>query len=117
LAFPSYFKRERPESGATPAQFVNYSFSGMLDDIYATLVVRLHYTTQFEKDQLWRFAADFKMQTGQRVGLKMTRKAEGAGEITVYCAPGVAVETQVKFIRYVYDHPKAKDLELRHFQD
>jgi WD40 repeat protein/GTPase SAR1 family protein/DNA-directed RNA polymerase subunit RPC12/RpoP len=113
LVFPSYFKRERPEPGATPAQLVTYSFSGMLDEIYATLVVRLHYTTQFEKDQLWRFAADFKTLAGQRVGLKMTRKAEGAGEITVYCALGVAVETQVNFIRYVHDHLKAKDPDLR----
>ena len=113
LVFPSYFKRERPEPGATPAPLVTYSFSGMLDEIYATLVVRLHYTTAFEKDQLWRFAADFKTQAGQRVGLKMTRKAEGAGEITVYCAPGVAVETQVNFIRYVHDHLKAKDPELQ----
>lgn len=81
----------------------------MLDEIYATLVVRLHYTTEFEKDQLWRFAADFKTQAGQRVGLKMTRKAEGAGEITVYCAPGVAGETQVNSIRYVHDHMKTDE--------
>lgn len=90
----------------------------MLDEIYATLVVRLHYTTAFEKDQLWRFAADFKTLTGQRLGLKMTRKAEGAGEITVYCAPGVAVETQVNFIRYIHEHLRAKDsdvLRTRHY--
>lgn len=113
LVFPSYFRRERPAQGDHPAALVTYNFSGMLDEIYATLVVRLHHTTQFEKDQLWRFAADFKTQAGQRVGLKMTRKAEGAGEITVYCAPGVAVETQVNFIRYVHDHLKAKDPEVQ----
>ena len=113
LVFPSYFRRERPDLGDHPAALVTYNFSGMLDEIYATLVVRLHYTTAFEKDQLWRFAADFKTLTRQRVGLKMTRKAEGAGEITVYCAPGVAVETQVNFIRYVHDHLKAKDPEVQ----
>lgn len=113
LVFPSYFKRERPDQGDHPAALVTYNFSGMLDEIYATLVVRLHYTTEFNKDQLWRFAADFKTLTNQRVGLKMTRKAEGAGEITVYCAPGVAVETQVNFIRYVHDHLKAKDPEVQ----
>ncbi len=114
LVFPSYFRRERPDQGDHPAALVTYNFNGMLDEIYATLVVRLHYTTAFEKDQLWRFAADFKTQAGQRVGLKMTRQAEGAGEITVYCAPGVAVETQVNFIRYVHDHLKAKDPEVQH---
>lgn len=113
LVFPSYFKRGRPKQEDHPAALVTYNFSGMLDEVYATLVVRLHHTTQFEKDQLWRFAADFKTQAGQRVGLKMTRKAEGAGEITVYCAPGVAVETQVSFIRYVHDHLKAKDPEVQ----
>ncbi len=118
LVFPSYFKRERPAMGDHPAALVTYHFSGMLDEIYATLVVRLHHTTAFEKNQLWRFAADFKTPAGQRVGLKMTRKAEGAGEIAVYCAPGVAVETQVNFIRYVHDHLKSKDSDLvrtRHY--
>ena len=35
-------------------------FNGFLDEIYATLVVRLHHTKPFEQDQLWRYAADFK---------------------------------------------------------
>ena len=113
LLFPSYFRRERPDQGDHPAALVTYNFSGMLDEIYATLVVRLHYTTAFEKDQLWRFAADFKTQAGQCVGLKMTRKAEGSGEITVYCAPGVSADTQVNFIRYVHDHLKTKDPEVQ----
>lgn len=56
---------------------------------------------------------DFNTLAGQRVWLKMRRKAEGAGEITVYCASGVAVETQVNFIRYVHDHLKAKDPEVQ----
>jgi hypothetical protein len=60
LVFPSYFKRERPDLADHPAAFVTYEFSGMLEEIYATLVVRLHHTTTFEKPTLWRFAADFK---------------------------------------------------------
>ncbi len=47
LVFPSYFKRERPELDEHPSAFVTYKFSGMLDEIYATLIVRLHYTTPF----------------------------------------------------------------------
>ena len=66
LVFPSYFKRERPAMGDHPAALVTYNFSGMLDEIYATLVVRLHHTTAFEKDQLWRFAADSKTPPGSR---------------------------------------------------
>jgi hypothetical protein len=104
LIFPSYFKRERPELADHPAACVTYHFSGQLDEIYATLVVRLHHTTIFDKDRLWRYAADFKTQSGKRIGLKMTRKAEGAAEITAYFEPGVAEETLVVFIRYIHDH-------------
>ena len=44
LVFPSYYRRERPELVGHPAVLVSYRFNGFLDDIYATLVVRLHHT-------------------------------------------------------------------------
>ena len=37
-----------------PAVLVSYRFNGFLDDIYATLVVRLHHTDSFEADDLTR---------------------------------------------------------------
>src|SRR5438270_3402852 len=64
LIFPSYYRRERPELTGHPAVLVSYRFNGFLDDIYATLVVRLHHTNSFTQDQLWRYAADFKTLTG-----------------------------------------------------
>ena len=109
LIFPSYFRRERPELETHPSILVTYQFSGMLDEIYATLVVRLHHTKAFDKHQLWRYAADFKTQSGKIVGLKMTKKTEGAAEITVYFDKEIPDETKVVFIRYVHDHLKAKD--------
>ena len=87
LVFPSYYRRERPELVGHPAVLVSYRFNGFLDDIYATLVVRLHHTKPFEQDQLWRYAADFKTLTGKQLGVKLTRRAEGAGELEVYFDP------------------------------
>jgi small GTP-binding protein len=118
LVFPSYFKRERPELEGHPAVFVSYQFSGPLDEIYATLVVRLHHTPTFDKDQLWRFAADFKTPAGKRLGFKMTKKPEGAAELEVYFESGVPDDTQVTFIRYVHEHLKLKApdvVRLRHY--
>jgi small GTP-binding protein len=43
LIFPSYYRRERPDLEGHPAVLVSYRFEGFLDDIYATLVVRLHH--------------------------------------------------------------------------
>jgi small GTP-binding protein len=118
LVFPSYFKRERPDLEKHPLVHVTYQFNGPLDEIYATLVVRLHHTEAFQKKQLWRFAADFTTESGKLLGLRLTRKAEGAGELEVYFEPGVSNDTQVSFIRYVHDHlmRKAHDVvRLRHF--
>ncbi|MEK7405358.1 MAG: DUF4365 domain-containing protein, partial [Acidobacteriota bacterium] len=118
LIFPSYYRRERPELVGHPAVLVSYRFNGFLDDIYATLVVRLHHTKPFQQDQLWRYAADFKTLTGKQLGVKLTRRAEGAGELEVYFDPAIPVEEEIIFSRYVHEHLLQKGQEvvrLRHY--
>ena len=118
LIFPSYHRRERPELAGHPAVVVSYRFNGFLDDIYATLVVRLHHTKSFQQDRLWRYAADFKTLTGKQLGVKLTRRAEGAGELEVYFDPAIPVEEKIIFSRYVHEHllQKGQDVvRLRHY--
>ncbi len=64
-------------SRATPSVLVTYRFDGPVDDIYATLVVRLHHTVAFQSTDLWKSAADFKTQTGTKLGFTLTREAGG----------------------------------------
>lgn len=104
LVFPSYFRRDKPEVPDYPNVFVTYGFAGALDEIYATLVVKLNYSEGFNRDQLWKDAADFKTPGGKRVGLAMRKKAEGAAELVVYFEPGVPDDTKVMFIKYVHEH-------------
>ena len=55
---------------------VSYRFHGFLDEIYATLVVRLHHSHgRYKNDELWRYAADFKTLTGKQ----LWREADAAG--------------------------------------
>jgi small GTP-binding protein len=118
LIFPSYYRRERPELIGHPAVLVSYRFSGFLDDIYATLVVRLHHTESFQQDELWRYAADFRTLTGKQLGIKMTRRSEGAGELEVYFDPAIPLEEMIIFSRYVHEHvlQKGKDVvRLRYY--
>jgi small GTP-binding protein len=118
LIFPSYYRRERPELETYPAVLVSYRFNGFLDDIYATLVVRLHHTQPFEQDELWRYAADFKTLTKKQLGVKMTRKDEGAGELDVYFDTTIPMEEKIIFAKYVHEHllQNASDVErLRHY--
>jgi hypothetical protein len=118
LVFPSYYRRERPVQVGHPAVLVSYRFTGLLDEIYATLVVRLHHTEPFQQDQLWRYAADFKTNTGKQLGVKLTRRAPGLGELEVYFDPTVAMEEKILFSKYVHEHllGQARDVErLRHY--
>jgi hypothetical protein len=118
LIFPSYYRRERPELVGHPAVLVSYRFNGFLDEIYATLVVRMHHMKSFQRDKLWRYAADFKTLSDRQLGVKLTRRAEGAGELEVYFDPGISVEEKIIFSRYVHEHllEKGQDVvRLRHY--
>jgi hypothetical protein len=118
LIFPSYYRRERPELVGHPAVLVSYRFNGFLDDIYATLVVRLHHTQSFERAALWRYAADFKTLTGKQLGVKLTRRSEGSGELEVFFDSTIPTEEKIIFSRYIHDHLKenaADVIRLRHY--
>jgi hypothetical protein len=119
LVFPSFYRRERPDVVGHPAVFVSYRFDGFLDDIYATLVVRLHHAESFKQPELWQYAADFQTLTGKRLGVKLTRRAEGAGELEVYFDPDIPVEEQIIFAKYVHEHllrsAKQGVVRLRHY--
>jgi len=118
LVFPSYYRRERPEQVKFPAVLVNYRFTGFLDEIYATLIVRLHHSEAFDHDQLWRYAADFKTNSGKQLGVKLNRRAPGVGELEVYFDPAIAMEEKIIFSKYVHEHllRHARNVErLRHY--
>ena len=111
LVFPSYARRERPDLIKHPSVLVSYQFEGFLDDIYATLVVRLHRISPFTTQNLWNGAADFETMTGKKLGVKLSRNAAGKGELLVYFDPDLSVGERMIFSKYVQEHlfRKAKD--------
>lgn len=48
-----------------PATQLDYQFTGFLDELYATQVVRLHASDVIAQDELLRSASDFKMSFGR----------------------------------------------------
>jgi small GTP-binding protein len=105
LVFPSHCGRERPTLDKHPSVFVSYAVTGYLDDIYATLVVKLADSESFKLKDLWREAADFETLGGaHHMGIKLTREAAGSGDISIYFAPGVTKQEQVIFANYIHAH-------------
>ncbi|MGA9769773.1 MAG: TIR domain-containing protein [Blastocatellia bacterium] len=105
LVFPSHCGRERPAVVEHPSVFVSYAIKGYLDDIYATLVVKLADSESFKLADLWRDAADFDtLEGGHRMGIKLSRESASGGEINVYFGPGVTESEQVIFANYIHAH-------------
>lgn len=114
LVFPSHCGRERPEKLEYPSVFVSYAVEGYLDDLYATLVVKLADCESFKLKELWRDAADFETLKGDHhMGIKLTREAAGSGDISVYFAPGVTIQEQVIFAKYIHAHLQARSEQVQ----
>jgi len=105
LVFPSHCGRDRPEIKEHPAVFVSYKVKGYLDDIYATLVVRLADSKAFLLKALWRNAADFETLDHKcYMGIKFVRESVESGTISIYFAPGVTDREQTIFANYIHAH-------------
>jgi WD40 repeat protein/GTPase SAR1 family protein/DNA-directed RNA polymerase subunit RPC12/RpoP len=121
LVFPSYFRRERPEPESPPAPLVTYHFNGALDEIdeiYATLVVRLNNSLTLRKINLWRFAADFETSKKERLGFELRKVVGDEAELHLFFEEEVADDTKIMFTGYVHDHllDKANNVQrIRHY--
>jgi WD40 repeat protein len=104
LVFPSQYRRERDIPHLTEV-FVSYTFSGEWQTIWATLVVRLWYSQEFEQRELWRNAAELQSSKGNLLGLRIeNRQREGQATIHLFFDLSTPDELKVIFIEYVHRH-------------
>jgi small GTP-binding protein len=118
LVFPSYYRRERPDLVDHPPPALSYRFKGFVEDVYATLVVRLHHTQPFKQRDLWRYAADFQTLTGKQLGFKLVRRSQGSAEVQLYFEEGISEEERIIFSKYVSEHLERTGTDvvrLRHY--
>lgn len=119
LVFPSHCGRDRPAVLEHPSVFVSYAVQGFLDDIYATLVVKLADCQAFRLKELWRDGADFvTLAEAHHMGIKLTRETASNGDISVYFGPGVTQQEQVIFANYIHAHLEGTSenaVRLRHY--
>lgn len=111
LVFPSQYRRERTFPAA-PEIFVSYTFSGELQTIYTTLVVRLWYSREFDNQELWKDAAEFRTREGV-AGFLLNRLGDGAAALSVFFDDDVPDEQRAVFLEFIHRHLKkyAGDLQ------
>jgi WD40 repeat protein len=127
LVFPSQFMSEWPDGSKLQAQTVSVAFEGPVRNLYATLVVRLAHSGEFQIDRkaMWKNAAVFAADTGGECGLRLREFADGSGELHMFFRldpNGRKVDThaQYRFEDFVLSHLQRRALTgsvkvTRHF--
>jgi GTPase SAR1 family protein len=127
LVFPSQFMSDWPDGSKRQAHTVSVAFEGPVRNVYATLVVRLAHSGEFQIDRkgMWKNAAVFSTDTGGECGLSLQEFADGSGELHVFFRPdpnGRKVDThaQYRFEHFVLSHLNRRALTgsvkvTRHF--
>ncbi len=108
LIFPAAFRRDLPEVDEPPDLEVEFIFEGPVDNIYATLVVRLARSTRFTRQSAWQSAAQFEADSGGVCTVHLVRSDEGRGLLQVGYDENVAELIRFQFERFVMTHLKRR---------
>jgi GTPase SAR1 family protein len=104
LIFPAAFRRDLPEAAEPAGNMVEFHFEGPVDNIYATLVVRLARSDRFTRRGAFQSAAQFEADSGGICTVHLTRSYEGRGTLQVGYSEDVAGVVRVQFERFVMAH-------------
>jgi WD40 repeat protein len=104
IVFPSKFNRRRPEHLGSATREVAYVFSGPVEQIYATLNVRLYYSGAFTLKDLYRDAAEFHDPLGRVCGIVLEVAQEGTGRLCVFFEKDTSIDSRVLFLRFTHEH-------------
>ncbi|MGF1645323.1 MAG: GTP-binding protein [Kineosporiaceae bacterium] len=117
LVFPSYFRRQRPDRPTEPQVFTTYTFDGPLDEIYSSLVVRLHHTTHFDSKKLWRDVAELRSnESGQAVGVRLRRQPDRSGCLDLFADPGASRSDRQILTRFTHEHLNRHATEVQRYR-
>jgi GTPase SAR1 family protein len=102
LVFPSAFRRDLPASQAPRGDGVVFRFEGPVDNVYATLIVRLTRSNGFTRIAMWQSAARFAADKGE---CTVFLKSDGEGRAELWIGyDGVPDYLRQLFERFVHTH-------------
>ena len=104
LVFPSQLTRENAEMPEPEGKAMIFRFEGPIQNIYATLSVRLSRSGIFSKDDMWRNATIFKAEKTGTYGIYLREIDEGCGELTTFYSAKSDKDTRAKFESYIELH-------------
>ena len=99
LVAPSLINEKAPkEFAAGVTDYVSYRVSGAVEDVFASLVVQLGYTDEFQRDQQrWQNHAQFEIAEGQICGFRQASEGEGEIDLVLYYSEEVPAKKRELF--------------------
>jgi len=104
LVFPSQSTRENPDLPDPEGKAVIFDFEGPVQNIFATLAVRLSHSGVFIKNETWKDAVTFTARAGGTCGMFLHNIGEGSSELTLFYDKAIGEETCFYFEEYVHTH-------------
>jgi small GTP-binding protein len=116
LIFPGLIKQKRPLQDDLPStDDISYVVRGRVENLHASLVVLLGYTTSFTRINQWQNQAQYEMGEGEICGFRLIEDREGEIEVVLYYGdrlpPRGRTQFQELFERFLYQ----RDVEVTRF--
>jgi GTPase SAR1 family protein len=103
LVFPSAYRRDLPSSETTWGDGVVFRFEGPVENVYATLIVRLTRSNRFTRVDSWQSAARFAADGGECTVAVKRDGEEGKAELWIGY-DRVPDASRKQFERFVHVH-------------
>ena len=110
LIFPSESTRENPNLPEAEGKEVIFSFEGPVQNIYATLAVRLSHSGLFIRKDLWKNAITYTTKIGGTCGILLRHTDEGRAELTLFFDKATQETTRFHFEEYIRIHLQRRAL-------
>jgi GTPase SAR1 family protein len=102
LVFPAAYRRDLPPSEAPKGNGAVFRFEGPIDNVYATLIVRLTRSDRFTRVATWQSAARFAAEKGD---CTVYLKTDGEGKAELWIGyDGVPPVLRTQFERFIHAH-------------
>ncbi|HEX3958354.1 MAG TPA: TIR domain-containing protein [Trebonia sp.] len=103
LVFPAAYRRDLPPSEAPKGNGAVFRFEGPIDNVYATLIVRLTRSDRFTRVATWQSAARFAADKGECT-IYLKTDGEGKAELWVGYDDEVPPVLRTQFERFIHTH-------------
>lgn len=104
LIFPSQVTRQHSEPFEPDSYDVVFNFEGAVQNIYATLVIRLARGGVFKMQEMWSDTATFTDPNGGVGGVTLRQQEEGLGELLIFFSREAEERYRALFDEYVLAH-------------